>query len=321
MQTLLPSYYLKFRCVGGACKHSCCVDWEIDLDSDTLDSYMHRTDALGARIRASICVDESTHFCLCEDGRCSFLNRNNLCDIIIADGERALPEICREHPRFRNYYGEELVELGLGFACEAALACALMEESPFYLITDGEIDSLTDHSKIEFRSFAPDFAQLSGYHGQFLREKYRMLSLLSDTKIVPKERISMLMEEYGADPSTERYEEFFSLLGSLESLDSQWHGMLLAVSESIPDEFAINERFLRLFSYFVFRHVTAESLYSIGCVLVFAFYLCRLTMDLFQSQQGKVSFEEIVRLLSSEIEYSEDNTEALLDFCEQISEA
>ena len=228
MQTLLPSYYLTFRCVGGACKHSCCVDWEIDIDSQTLSAYESRTDALGARIRSSLCKEESVHFCLGEDGRCPFLNENNLCDIILSDGERALPEICREHPRFRNYYGDELVELGLGFACEQALSCALCAEELSFVIADGEIDSLSDLRAVSLRTADFDFAHICGYNGDFLREKYGVLSLLSHTDIPAEARISLLAEQYGVDTSPDVYSAFYSLLDSLESLDPAWRGLLSA---------------------------------------------------------------------------------------------
>ncbi len=41
-----------------------------------------------------------TKFYMNEDGRCAFLNENNLCDIYIQLGEEALCDICTEHPRF-----------------------------------------------------------------------------------------------------------------------------------------------------------------------------------------------------------------------------
>ena len=49
----------------------------------------------------------------------SFLNQKNLCDIYIELGEDALCEICTQHPRFHNEYGN-IRQTGLGMACEEA---------------------------------------------------------------------------------------------------------------------------------------------------------------------------------------------------------
>lgn len=318
MQTVFPSYYLDFRCIGGACKHSCCVDWEIDIDPQTYRSYLSRTDALGARIRASVAVGDNAHFCLNRDGRCPFLNKDNLCDIITEVGEGALPEICREHPRFRNGYGDACVELGLGFACEEALSCALREEKLSFLCLDGEIDSLTRIRMDDVKPLDASFPELLGYNGDFLREKHRVLLALSDVGISPKERILRLCKEYGIDTSSEMYLTFFSTLATLEQLEPQWGELIACAKEDQDFEIMISERFVRLLSLFIFRHATADSLYSLATVMTFAFHLCRLAEHLHHGREAQYPYAEIVRLLSSEIEYSEDNTEALLDACEAL---
>ena len=49
--------------------------------------------------------------------RCAFLNENNLCDIIINCGEDHLCQICRDHPRYFEWYGN-IKEGGIGLSCE-----------------------------------------------------------------------------------------------------------------------------------------------------------------------------------------------------------
>jgi hypothetical protein len=75
---------------------------------------------------------------------------------------------------------------------------------------------------------------------------------------------------------------------------------------------------VRLLSLFIFRHATADSLYSLATVMSFAFHLCRLAEHLHHVREAQYSYAEIVRLLSCELEYSEENTEALLDACEGL---
>ena len=39
MKLYAPRYYLQFKCIADACRHSCCVGWEIDVDGETMKKY------------------------------------------------------------------------------------------------------------------------------------------------------------------------------------------------------------------------------------------------------------------------------------------
>lgn len=39
MKRVVPDYYADFACIAGACRHTCCVGWEIDIDPDSLRRY------------------------------------------------------------------------------------------------------------------------------------------------------------------------------------------------------------------------------------------------------------------------------------------
>lgn len=114
MDVFAPNYYKKFKCIKGECKHSCCIGWEIDIDIETLEFY--KTDS---EIIKNIELCDTPHFVLGKDERCPFLNKNNLCDIILKYGEQGLCQICNDHPRFVNEYNSR-EEIGLGLTCEAA---------------------------------------------------------------------------------------------------------------------------------------------------------------------------------------------------------
>ena len=44
MKLYAPAYYKNFKCIADKCEHSCCVGWEIDIDKETLDKYVHTGD-------------------------------------------------------------------------------------------------------------------------------------------------------------------------------------------------------------------------------------------------------------------------------------
>ena len=138
MLLMAPDYYPLFRCIAGACRHSCCKDWEIDVDEDTLSAYRTVDGEIGERLRQAIYEDDDgAHFCLTREERCPFLNAEGLCDLILALGEDSLCQICADPPRFRSFWSDR-TEIGLGLCCEAAVRLVLTQETPMILIPIGE---------------------------------------------------------------------------------------------------------------------------------------------------------------------------------------
>ncbi len=166
MKTIAPDYYNSFACSAGKCGHSCCEGWEIDIDPETLAKYVFMDGPLGEKIRANIAIvgeggsedpvnivpealapgmprqEElpSAHFVNDASGRCPFLRDDGLCEIYVQEGPSALCQICRDHPRFRNFWSGR-TELGLGLACEEAARLILSRKEKVQLIEledDGE---------------------------------------------------------------------------------------------------------------------------------------------------------------------------------------
>ena len=136
MNIYAPEYYARFHCIASLCRHTCCAGWEIDIDMDSLTRYRSMGGAFGQRLNAAICMDETPHFQLDAEERCPMLNRDNLCDLIIARGEDALCQICADHPRFRNFWSDRQ-EIGLGMVCEAAARLMLTQTKPMKLVRIG----------------------------------------------------------------------------------------------------------------------------------------------------------------------------------------
>ena len=57
MKILEPDYASSFRCLAGACPDTCCKDWEIILDEDTLARYQKLPGAFGDEVRAALTQD------------------------------------------------------------------------------------------------------------------------------------------------------------------------------------------------------------------------------------------------------------------------
>ena len=133
MNLYVPEYYPEFRCIASRCGHTCCAGWEIDIDGESLARYERLPGDFGERLRRSLSREGTPHFILGPGERCPLLNGDNLCDLILHEGEDALCQICRDHPRFRNYFSGR-VEMGLGLVCEEAGRLILSWPRPLRLI-------------------------------------------------------------------------------------------------------------------------------------------------------------------------------------------
>ena len=81
-----PDFYDDFACIASRCRHSCCVGWEIDIDSDALARWEGIGGPLGEKMRRSIAHDPTPHFVLAEGERCPLLRADGLCELILAEG-------------------------------------------------------------------------------------------------------------------------------------------------------------------------------------------------------------------------------------------
>ena len=67
MKILEPDYASSFRCLAGACPDTCCKDWEIILDEDTLARYQELPGAFGDEVRAALTQDAEQGILTYED--------------------------------------------------------------------------------------------------------------------------------------------------------------------------------------------------------------------------------------------------------------
>ena len=91
MKLRKPSYYDRFHCIGSACSDTCCANWEIEVDEESAGRYAALTGAIGERMKHNLVIEENeAYFAMNETRRCPFLNRENLCDLILECGEEIL---------------------------------------------------------------------------------------------------------------------------------------------------------------------------------------------------------------------------------------
>ena len=147
-----PAFFDQFHCIGSACTDTCCAGWEIEVDETTAEGYLAEKGEFGNRLRQEIGTEPGEYFFKLKNNRCPFLNKENLCDIFINLGEDRLCDICREHPRFYNWFGD-YTEVGLGLCCEEAERLLFSDDKPLTFIEevtqDEEADEWTEETSSE----------------------------------------------------------------------------------------------------------------------------------------------------------------------------
>ncbi len=300
-----PDYYSDFKCVADKCRHSCCIGWEIEIDKETKKTYDTVKGDMGKRLSENIKKGENPEFILTKDERCPFLNRDNLCDIILELGEDSLCHICREHPRFYNEICGR-VEAGLGLSCEEAARIIIGKKGKTTLMSDEEISS--------------DDEILS------LRDK--VISKLQDRKKSIRLRLFEVLALCKTSLPERGVEYWAEFLLNLECMDKSWQERVREL-KLLPDantgkfDSYMKDReseYEQLGVYLVYRHfATATDLddaASRACFAVFGVWLVYALGFCAFLKNGEFSFEEQVelcRMFSTELEYCEENTEALFD--------
>ena len=132
MQYRVPHYYKKFHCTADQCEDTCCAGWQIVIDEKTLKRYKRLRTPFGNRLHNSIDWKEGTF--LQYDGRCAFLDENNLCDIYSELGEGMFCRTCRNYPRHIEEF-PNVREITLSLSCMEAGKLILGCKEPVTFLT------------------------------------------------------------------------------------------------------------------------------------------------------------------------------------------
>lgn len=350
-----PSFFDQFKCIGSACTDTCCAGWEIEVDETTAQGYLAEKGAFGDRLRREIGSEPGEYFFKLKNNRCPFLNKENLCDIFINLGEDRLCDICREHPRFYNWFGD-YTEVGLGLCCEEAERLLFSDSKPLTFVEEVHTDSsdLLDDESEECE--------------QMLEERKAIFSILQKRKKNIGARLKRLLLQlpyademllltvpilewddpesipkldYKAKPSTNTLKSsalfLIRFFGGMESLDETWPSMMKELEQNI-DKLVDTDNtnaFLKFMKsencLYEYEHIAVYMIYRYypeilldgqaeAKILFAAASICLLfLMDLHSFQKNTAYTQqdriELVRRFSKEIEYCPENMERFEKCC------
>ena len=333
MNLIYPDYLPQFRCLAGDCPDTCCKDWQIILDPDSLARYQTLSGKLGDDVRAAlVCEDGQTRFRLA-DGHCPLLDESGLCRIQLALGEEGLCTTCRCHPRFTEEYGATR-ETSLSLSCPAAASLLFGRDTPVTLVTETTDEPVTEYNELDpelylalvsirkrlFSIVRARELPLDERLGLGLLLCVRAQRLLDDARY---DAISRLLNRFSSPARCarplarvrrllRRPADFFPcwmVLKNMEHLTQEFDGLLDRCRTDMPPRGSLSSaQEENLTVYFLFRHILKAvndgDLLSRMESCVFHVLCIRL---LCHSADGEAERIRIASLYSKEVEHSEDN--------------
>lgn len=349
MKHLEPDYIKDFRCVASACQDTCCAGWEVELDEESARYYRQVPGVFGSRLRQQMQTEgEETYFVLTPERRCPFLNKQNLCDLYTELGEAALCDICTEHPRFYNWFGD-YTEKGLGLCCEEAERLLFAHKEPvrFVLYEEGtqpeeEADEDEDEDEwiprllaIREEAFAilQDRSRPVGDRLKACRGFFDRLQRVLDGQSGELQGCVRSEAEVKAEAKAEAQalaDTLLSFYERLECLDDRWPKLLAAAKAQLPEIVTAGFVLLReqearayewehLAVYFLYRYLM-EAVYDEDVLTRMDFMLVSLSVlwilaarEALADGYTERKRDELVRMYSREIEYCPENMEAIYE--------
>lgn len=326
----MPTYCRDFRCIADKCKDNCCIGWEIDVDTSSAEYYENVKGDFGDKLKANLNKDEVCSFIL-NGERCPFLNGNNLCEIIINLGENKLCQICRDHPRFFEWYSD-IKEGGIGLCCEEAARIIVTNKENFStyetVCDDNGCDDYNE-SLYNMLLFARDeiIATLENEKLSLNQRISNVLSYATEVQFCADNYIYdpiQIKNAYPADISACDVHGFLESFSCLEPIDENWQDYLKdmkANSDNLKDKLTENTTDFDLYLkniavYFIWRYflkgVYDDEILSKVYLMAVSVAMIKL-MYLNEDAHSEDHCSIIAKNYSKEIEYSEENLEKIYD--------
>ena len=330
MYCKMPSYCKDFRCIADKCKDNCCIGWEIDIDPSSAEYYDSVGGDFGKRLKANINKDEVCSFIL-KGERCPFLNDKNLCDIIINLGEGRLCQICRDHPRYFEWYSD-VKEGGIGLCCEEAARIIVTNREPFSTYeTECDDEGCDDYNE--------------SFYNMLIFARNEIIRVLEDESIPLRQRFNNILsyayevqfsadnyiydpipikDAYPADIRKADIKDFLGCFTHLEPIDESWQEYLDGMIKSsaiIENKLSSDCRDFDLYLkniavYFIWRYflkgVYDDEIFSKVYLVAISVAMIKL-MYINESADCDENYSAIAKNYSKEIEYSEENLEKIYD--------
>lgn len=223
---LQPAYLSKFHCIGSACEDSCCIGWRVDLDKKTYLTYQKlREGTLTPLISKHVNRKHSEKsdgsygkINMLKNGRCPFLNDENLCQVYVKAGEDALSDTCTFYPRtVRKIDGK--LERCATMSCPEAARLALLD--PAGIVLESVSEDAESRFKIHHAFETQGHAMANKAQRYFWDIRLFSLTLLQDRAYTLAERLILLgivYQKMDALQQENRMKDLPNMLAAMENM-------------------------------------------------------------------------------------------------------
>lgn len=305
MKKYYPSFYNKFSCLCDSCPDTCCAKWEIVVDDESVLKYESIRGDFGEKLRQSLFKDADGDYVFkLDNGRCPFLNEQNLCDIHIKLGREYTCDVCRQHPDFIEEY-DDFIEICPSMSCPETVR--LIFESDFREINFPDVSSDSDDYVLQLLILGRKQAfEILKTESDFNQKIKKICSLA--TKI--QEETDLTQDVCNIDFSFSQSVDF--CLNKLEILTNEWKE-LLSNRKNEKRNPVDDKKLSALLAYYIYRYflkaVNDCDIITTVKFIVFSVWFCE---QIYLSSD--YSFEETARLYSKEIEHNPDNIEKIYEY-------
>lgn len=340
MRVRTPDYYKNFQCIGKKCTDSCCTGWEVDLDDASLEYYRSVEGEFGERLRSVMVFEEGENrFKLRANGRCPFLNDENLCDLYFALGEDRLCKTCTEHPRYMNDFGD-LREKGISLSCPEAARIILSKKTPVTydtVVTDemvAEFSSLDPQKYVQLVMARKNAYAVAGNREQPIRE--RIAQILEEGIVHQRQLTGRKVNKDAAQLMTNRAEVLAGWLHHIENyecINPVWNELVQSTIRFLEDASRDYEKSLKEFEeanasklyqyeqmtmYFLYRYYVSSvfdyDLLSKLKLMAFGVLICEAMAVVHWDKRHRFTLRDQVQIMhcfSRQFEHSDENVGAI----------
>lgn len=140
MQTVYPDYYAQFRCTADKCPITCCQEWKISVDDNTLKRWAALNPPVDSKLFTYV-QDGQRVIALNSRHVCPFLEKNKLCRLVLEHGENAISETCQIFPRETHSFADH-EEASLMPCCPAVIDLWAAQDAAPLTFPRPDIDSI-----------------------------------------------------------------------------------------------------------------------------------------------------------------------------------
>ncbi|SFN88481.1 lysine-N-methylase [Pseudobutyrivibrio sp. UC1225] len=339
--------YDAFKCIADKCPKSCCVGWQIMIDAESIERYKNADGDFCAKLNGSINFEES---CFKQNNtRCAMLNDSGLCDLHSTLGEDMLCYTCKMFPRHVEEF-QDIREYSLSLSCPE-FTRMILEPDYEFAFTESEDDTLDDPEEFEDYDFLLfdklEYARdkmlgLAASKTISLQDRMSLIAamglklqrLYDEGLIFDMDDVNF-DEEFdcagtGAILSLDYCTKNMDVLLDMEVLEESWHDSIRSAKTFWNDnssDFVTwkSAMYPDADTEFIFEKIFESLLFTYFCGAVYDGQIYARTMIAVQSTRWlmmlhaadkNTPLEQVIYLYSREVEHSDLNVNALIEFFE-----